>query len=128
MEAPAPLRQLGEADRAGLVGVQQALVGPRDTIAPGAKLLVGGAVPRRAALGCGREAVELRHHSIRAGQQLCDMPPHGGLDLLGLDVSARASCGPGAHDAVLAVAHVIASLRLASPRDVRAAEHGQPTA
>ncbi len=94
----APFGQLGQADRAGLVGVQQPLVRPRDPVQPGAQLLVGGTVPHRACFCRGGEAVELRQHLLRADEQAGDVAPHGRLDLLGLDVAARARSGTGAQD------------------------------
>jgi len=113
-EVLAPVGQLGQADRAGLVGVQQALVGSRDPVQPGTQLLVGSAIPGGAGLGRSGEVVELRQQSVRVGEQPGDVAPHDRLDLLGPDVAARAGGSPRAQDAVLAAALVVLPLRLRS--------------
>ena len=55
--------QLGQTDRASLVGVQQALVGVCGPVQPGAQLLLGGSLPGGAGIG-GGEAVELRQELV----------------------------------------------------------------
>jgi len=69
--------------------------------------------------------VELRHQPLRAGEKAGDVVPHRGFDLFGLDVAARAGCGTGTQDAVLAVALVVAPLRLLPPCGIGAPEHRQ---
>ena len=127
-EVAAPFRQLGQGDRASLVGVQQTLVGPRGSVQPGVEVLLGCLVPNGTRLGRGGEVVELGQQSVGVGEQAGDMIPHGTFDLLGLDVAARAGRRAGGQDAILAVALVIAPLSLAHRRGVGAAEHGQAAA
>jgi hypothetical protein len=90
----APVGHLSQADNAGLVGVQQALVGAAGTLQPRAEQLIGGALTVGSALHSG-EARELRNQPRRIGEQARDVVPDHGLDLLGLDVAARALLGSG---------------------------------
>src|SRR4051795_5797742 len=122
-ELPAPFGQLGQGDRIGLVGVQQAPVGPRDPIQPAAELLVRRPVPGRA--GLGGDVLELRQQPVRVGEQAGDVLPDGALDLLGPDAAARAGGGARAQDAVLAVALVVLPRRFARRRRAGDAVHGQ---
>ena len=65
-EVLATFGQLGQADRASLIGVQQALVGACGPVQPGAQLLLGGLLPGGA---CGGgEAVELRQELVGVGK------------------------------------------------------------
>ena len=123
-EVATPFRQLGQGDRASLVGVQQTLVGPRGSVQPGAEVLLGCLVPSGTRLGRGGEVVELGQQSVGVGEQAGGMIPHGTFDLLGLDVAARAGRRAGGQDAVFAAALVVAPLSLARRRGVGAAEHG----
>ena len=50
--------QLGQTDRASLVGVQQTFVGACGPVQPGTQLLLGGLLPGGAGVGGG--AIELR--------------------------------------------------------------------
>jgi len=50
-----PFGQLGQVDRAGLIGVQQAFVGTCGPIQPSAQLLLGGLLPHGAGIGGGGE-------------------------------------------------------------------------
>ena len=127
-EVPAPVCQLGQADCAGLVGIEQPLVGPREAVQAGLELLVGGTLADAARLGSGDEVVKLRGQPVGAGEQAGDVVPHGVLDLLGLDAAVRARCGPSSLDAVFAGAAVVAAPRLAGGRAVAAPGHGQAAA
>ena len=85
----APLGHLGQADDAGLVGVEQAFVGATATLQPRTEQLIGGAL----AVGPivhGGKARELHHQPRRIGEKLRDVVPDRGLDLLGLDVATGA--------------------------------------
>jgi len=73
------LGQLGQADRAGLVGVQQARVGACGPVQPGAHLLLGGLLPGGAGIGGGK-AVELRQELAGVGKQARDVVPYDRLD------------------------------------------------
>src|SRR3954467_12263837 len=79
----------------------------------------------RAGLCRNGDMVELRRQPLRAGEKAGDVVPHRSFDLFGLDVSARAGCGTGTQDAILAVALVVAPLRLLPPCGIGAPEHGQ---
>jgi hypothetical protein len=127
-QVPAPFRQLVQADRAGLVSVQQPLVGPRDPLQPGAELLLGRLLAGGTRLGRGGDVVEPGEQLVGIGEQAGNVVPHRGLDRLGLDAAARAGRGPSRLDAVLAAAAVVAPLRLAGDGAVAAAEHGQAAA
>ena len=105
-EVLAAFGQLGQTDRASLVGVQQTFVGACGPVQPGAQLLLGGLLPGGAGDGGGGKAVELRQKLVRVGKQARDVVPYDRLDLLGVDIAAGASGGPRTQDAVLAVALV----------------------
>ena len=123
----APLRQFSQADRPGLVGVQQALVGSCGAVQAGLELLVCRPLAGAACLGRGGNVLELRQQPVGIGEQAGDMVPHGRLKFFGFDVAAWAGRGAGSQDAVFAVALVVAPLRLACRRGIGAAEHGQAT-
>jgi len=127
-EMLAAFGQLGQADRASLVGVQQTFVGACGPVQPGAQLLLGGLLPGGAGTGTGGggEAVELRQELVRVGQQGHDMVPHDRLDFFGVDMAAGADAGSRHHDAILAVASVDLPHRLSRRRRAGDAIHGQP--
>jgi len=124
-EMLAAFGQLGQADRASLVGVQQTFIGACGPVQPGAQLLLGGLLPGGAGIG-GGEAVELRQELVRVGQQGHDMVPHDRLDLFGVEVAAGADAGSRHHDAILAVASVDLPHGLSRRRGAGDAIHGQP--
>ena len=124
-EMLAPFGQLGQADRASLVGVQQSFVGACGPVQPGAQLLFGGSLPGGAGIS-GGEAVELRQELVRVGQQGHDMVPHDRLDVFGVDMAAGADAGTRHHDAILAVASVDLPPGLLRRRGAGDAIHGQP--
>jgi len=124
-EMLAALGQLGQTDRASLVGVQQTFVGACGPLQPGAQLLLGGLLPGGAGVGSGGEAVELRQELVRVGQQGHGMVPHDRLDVFGVDVAAGADAGSRHHDAILAVAPVDLPHGLSRRRGAGDAIHGQ---
>jgi len=125
-EVLAAFGQLGQADRAGLVGVQQALVGACGPVQPGAQLLLGGSLPGGAGVGVGDKAVELRQELVGVGKQARDVVPYDRFDLFGADIAAGTSGDPCTQDAVFAVALVDLPHGLPSRRGAGDAIHGQP--
>jgi hypothetical protein len=85
----ASLGHLGQADGAGLVGVQQALVGAVGPVHSRAEQLVRGPLTIGSCLQVGK-ACELCHQPCRIGEEAGDMVPDRGFDLHSLDVAARA--------------------------------------
>jgi hypothetical protein len=126
-EVGTPLRQFGQADRAGLVGIEQAFVGSGGAVQASAELLIGGAVTGRPSLGCGGEPFELRQQALRIGEQARDVIPDNGLKLLRLDVAAWAGSWASGQDAVLSVAQVDPPLGLIGGCPIGATEHGEAT-
>jgi len=64
-EVVTPLGQLGQADGAGLVGIEQALVSSGGAVQTSAELLIGGAVTDSSSLRRGGEVFELRQQALR---------------------------------------------------------------
>src|SRR3569833_245075 len=83
-------------------------------------------VARRASLRSG-EAVELSQQLRRLCEQFGDVLPHGLLERLRLDGTARADRWAGAQDAILAVAIVVLPFWQARRGGTRNAEHGETT-
>ena len=115
-----PLEELGEADRLGLVGVDQPPIGTGEPVEPCPDLPLGRVRALRFRIGAGGEALELRQQPVGVGEQPADMCPDGGLQLVAVDLRARAgglACG---HHAVLAGAAV------GAPDDVGGRAAGDP--
>jgi hypothetical protein len=86
-----------------LVGLEQALVGPIQTVEAGSQLEAGG-VLGASSLGLGEEALELCPELRGVAEQARDVRPHRLLERLGLDAGSwalrlagrRERVGPGA--------------------------------
>src|SRR5215213_4046375 len=98
--------ELFEADRLGLVGIDQPLIGTSEPVEPCPDLLLGGERVLRLRTGASDEVLELRQQPLRVGEQPADMCPDGCLQLVAVDLRARAgdlACG---HHAILAGAAI----------------------
>jgi putative transposase len=74
-EVLAPLGQLGQADGADLVSIEQTLVGPRDPVQAGMQQLLSRPVLGGAGFGGSSELTELRQQLLRVGEQDRDVLP-----------------------------------------------------
>src|SRR4051794_997856 len=94
--------ELFEADRLGLVGIDQPLIGTSEPVEPCPDLLLGCERVLRLRTGASDEVLELRQQPLRVGEQPADMRPDGCLQVVAVDLRARAgdlACG---HHAILA--------------------------
>src|SRR3954468_19225535 len=98
--------ELFEADRLGLVGIDQPLIGTSEPVEPCPDLLLGCERVLRLRTGASDEVLELRQQPLRVGEQPADMRPDGCLQVVAVDLRARAgdlACG---HHAILAGAAI----------------------
>jgi hypothetical protein len=100
------LGQLGQADCACLVGVEQAFVSPGGAVQTRTELLIGGTITGSSGLRRGSQMLELRQQALRIGEQADNMVPDGGLEFLGLDTAAGTNGWTRRQNAVFAVTQV----------------------
>src|SRR5215217_5836277 len=126
-DRPTPFGQLREADHAGLVGLEQPLVGPCQTVEPGLELPRDRLVLRAPVRRLGDEALELGDELPRIAEQADEVIPHRLLEHLGIDHRPRAfGVAPG-RQRIDAGAAVVATLNPTGRSREATAVDGEPT-
>jgi hypothetical protein len=110
-----------KADRLGLIGIDQPPIGAGE---PRLDLLLGCVRVLGFPVGTGGNTLKLRQQLLGVGKQRADMRPHGGLQLVAVDLRARASGLACGHHTVLAGA-AIGVPDAAGGRDASDPMHGQ---
>jgi hypothetical protein len=113
-----------KADRLGLIGIDQPPIGAGEPVEPRLDLLLGRVRVLRFPVGTGGNTLKLRQQLLGVGKQRADMRPHGGLQLVAVDLRARASGLACGHHTVLAGA-AIGVPDAAGGRDASDPMHGQ---
>nr|WP_228421537.1 hypothetical protein [Skermanella mucosa] len=125
-QLPAALREFCQIQNSGLVRIEQALIGLGQPTQALLNVLLGRLLLRGAGLDTGTSLSELHGQLGRIIQERSDVLPDRPLQIIGPGHPLRARCRSGAQSAILAVAAIIATLRLRLGGTMSDAEHGKP--
>ena len=122
------LGQLVQADHLGLIGVEQALVGPGQALDTGAQFVLGCCPAGRLLIGRQGEILELGEQALRIAKQAAHMFPDRPVERLAVHLGARARRLASRQRAVFAATPIAAPPPARGIEGADDAIHGQAAA